>query len=168
MPNIVTIAGSPASPSRSTAVLGYVRGSIERHGLSVESINVRDLLPEDLLFGHFDSLSIRRSLDLIETAQAIVIATPIYKAAYAGVLKAFLDLLPQDAFAGKIILPIATGGSPSHLLALDYALKPVLGALGAQHILRGVYILDGDLRPALGEAIAFNEAIEQRLRQSVA
>lgn len=50
----------------------------------------------------------------------MIIATPIYKAAYTGVLKVFLDLLPTNALAGKIILPIGTGATPAHLLALDY------------------------------------------------
>ena len=29
-------------------------------------------------------------------ADLVIVATPIYKAAYSGLLKAFLDLLPQD------------------------------------------------------------------------
>ena len=69
-------------------------------------------------------------------------STPIYKAAYSGLLKSFLDLLPQDGLRGKVVLPLATGGSSAHLLALDYALKPVLGALGARHILDAVFATD--------------------------
>jgi hypothetical protein len=38
----------------------------------------------------------------------VVIASPIYKAAYPGALKALLDLLPQATLAGKIALPLAT------------------------------------------------------------
>ncbi|WP_399935367.1 NAD(P)H-dependent oxidoreductase [Streptomyces kanamyceticus] len=37
--------------------------------------------------------------------------SPIYKAACSGLPKAFLDLLPQHAFAGKPVFPPATGGS---------------------------------------------------------
>jgi len=81
-----------------------------------------------------------------------LVATPIYKAAYSGLLKSFLDLLPQDGLRGKTVLPLATGGSTAHLLALDYALKPVLGALGARHILDSVYATDAqfDTDPVLG------------------
>jgi len=74
------------------------------------------------------------------------VATPVYKAAYTGALKALLDILPPQALRGKTVLPIATGGSPAHLLVLDYALKPVLGALGASDILQGVYAIDGQLQ----------------------
>jgi FMN reductase len=55
------------------------------------------------------------------------------------VLKVFLDLLPQDGLAGKLVLPVATGGSQSHMLALDYALRPVLAALAPRHILPSIY-----------------------------
>jgi len=44
------------------------------------------------------------------------------------------------------VLPLATGGSPGHLLALEYALKPVLAALGARHVLDAVYVVDSDWR----------------------
>ena len=66
------------------------------------------------------------SLAQVANAQLIVVATPVYKAAYSGLLKVFLDLLPQTALAGKTVLPLATGGSPHHMLALDCALRPVL------------------------------------------
>jgi FMN reductase len=69
----------------------------------------------------------------------------VYKAAYSGVLKVFLDLLPQTALKGKTVLPLATGGSPHHMLALDYALRPVLQSLGAKHILPGIYATDSQV-----------------------
>lgn len=78
-------------------------------------------------------------------ADGIVIGTPIYKAAYSGLLKLLLDLLPQDAFAGKTVLPIATGGSLAHVLAVDYALRPVLSSMGAVHVVPGWFVLDSDI-----------------------
>ena len=59
--------------------------------------------------------------------------------------EAHLDLLPQTALKGKTVLPLATGGSPHHMLALDYALRPVLQSLGARHILPGVYASDAQI-----------------------
>lgn len=71
-----------------------------------------------------------------------MVATLVYKAAYSGLLNVFLDLLPQTALKHKTVLPLATGGSLHHMLALDYALGPVLQSLSAQHILPGVYATD--------------------------
>ncbi|MCS5807723.1 hypothetical protein LNO89_06375 [Klebsiella pneumoniae subsp. pneumoniae] len=43
------------------------------------------------------------------------------------------------------MLPLATGGTIAHMLAVDYALKPVLNALKAQEILHGVFADDSQV-----------------------
>src|SRR5471030_973425 len=78
-------------------------------------------------------------LAAVAAADAVVIATPVYEASFSCIRKSFLDLLPQDGLAGKLVLPLATGGSQSHMLALDYALRPVLHALEARHVLTSIY-----------------------------
>jgi FMN reductase len=160
--DVITIAGSPSAGSRSAAVLAHARRTIERSGLRTRALSVRDLPPEDLVYGRVDSPAIREWAALLNLSRAVIVATPVYKAAYSGVLKAFLDLLPQGALAGKLVLPIATGGSPAHMLAIDYALRPVLAALSAQHILSGVYITDAQVQFDDGE-IQLDPAISQRL-----
>ena len=70
----------------------------------------------------------------------------MYQAAYSGLLKVFLDLLPQFAFRGKAVLPIVTGGSPAHVLAVDYALRPVLANLGAAHVGQGWFVPSAHMR----------------------
>jgi FMN reductase len=79
---------------------------------SVPSVShVRDLPAEALMNADFSDTELNVARLLVERADALVIATPIYKAAYSGLLKAFLDILPQDGLDGKIILPLATAGS---------------------------------------------------------
>jgi FMN reductase len=165
--SVLLIAGSPSAPSRSSALLDAVAHRLGQRGIGVQRLAVRDLDAQAVLQADFGNASIRRAADLVAQAQALVIATPVYKAAYSGVLKAFLDLLPQTALKGKTVLPLATGGSPHHMLALDYALRPVLQALSARHILPGVYATDAqvaltpegayqvhpDLAPRLDDAV---------------
>lgn len=164
MSDVVTIAGSPSANSRSAAVLAYARDFLHSYHLSTATIQVRDLNAEELLWGRYDGPSIREGIAKVQAARAVIIATPVYKAAYSGVLKAFLDLLPQDSLADKIILPIATGGSVAHLLSIDYALKPLFFALGAQHILKGLYIQDAQWQLTNGVPSAPDAEIEQRLQ----
>jgi len=52
----------------------------------------------------------------VAAADVVVVAVPVYKAAYSGLRKVFLDLLPQTALKGKTVLPLGTGGSPHHML----------------------------------------------------
>jgi FMN reductase len=144
MLDVVTIAGSPASPSRCAAALATTRDLLERRGLSTAAINLRDLPPEALVWARFNDPAIQRATALVADARAIVVATPVYKASYSGLLKSFLDLLPSVALADKGVLPIATAGSLAHCLVLEYALKPVLAALGASSFLPGVCLIDSD------------------------
>jgi FMN reductase len=168
MPDIVAIAGSPSEASRSLAVVEYARRIVSDSGFSSSVIRVRDLDPEDLLYGRVKGHSILQSTRLIEEARAVIITTPVYKASFSGVLKAFLDLLPQNAFNNKVVLPFATGGSPAHLLAIDYALKPVLSALGASQILAGTYIVDSQIQPnAAKTGYELDWEIERRISESV-
>lgn len=143
--SILLIAGSPSEHSRSAALLDAVSQRLGlRHAL-IERLHIRDLSPQALLLADVGHQSVRFAIGQVETARAIVVATPVYKAAYSGVLKVFLDLLPQAALKGKVVLPLATGGSPHHMLALDYALRPVLQSLAARHILPGVYATDAQI-----------------------
>jgi FMN reductase len=142
MARVVIISGSPSASSRLEGVLQTVSKQLETAGLDVQLISVRDQSPEDLVYSRFESPKIIQAVKDIEQADAVIVATPIYKASYTGVLKSFLDLLPQKGLQGKIVLPLAIGGTIAHLLAIDHALMPVLSALNAYHILTGVYVLD--------------------------
>jgi len=143
--SVLLIAGSPSTPSRSAALLDAVEQRLNLRGVAVERLHIRDLSPQALILADFGHPSIAGAAAQVVRSRAIVVATPVYKAAYSGVLKVFLDLLPQDAFKGKTVLPLATGGSPNHMLALDYALRPVLQSLGARNILPGIYATDAQV-----------------------
>ena len=139
---IVGILGSPSVASRSGSLLQLAQSQLQSVATNLHTISVRELPAEALLHAQFDHPLIRQALNEVAQAQVVLVATPIYKAAYSGLLKAFLDLLPQDGLRDKTVLPLATGGSIAHLLALDYALKPVLSALGARDILDPVFATD--------------------------
>ena len=143
--SILLIAGSPSERSRSAALLEAVGQRLSGRGLDVERLRIRDLSPQALLLADVAHRSVSQAIDQVDRARAIVVGTPVYKAAYSGVLKVFLDLLPQTALKGKTVLPLATGGSPHHMLALDYALRPVLQSLGAKSILPGIYATDAQV-----------------------
>lgn len=168
MSYIVAIAGSPAEKSKSTDLLRRVLNQVEEQGFSTRLLSVQDIPAHELIFGAGqDSPHLKYVTEHIERAAAVVIATPVYKAAYSGALKAFLDLLPQKALAGKVVLPIATAGSDKHLLAVDYALKPVLSALGATHVLSGFFVSDQQAQRDQFGLLSLDDATEQRFNEQV-
>lgn len=166
MVKILAIAGSPSHPSRTYSVLEYAKRTLEKHH-SVDLLSVRDISAEALVLAQFDHADVKRAIAAVEQADVLIISTPVYKAAYTGVLKTFLDLLPQNALREKTILPIATGGTIAHLLAIDYALKPVLNNLGARSILGGVYIVDTQIQRQENGEIRLDEESEQRLQAAL-
>ncbi|MBP2170639.1 FMN reductase [Erwinia toletana] len=139
---VITLAGSPRYPSRSTALLTLCQAALEKRGVEVIPWNLHNFQPEDLLYARFDSPALLALKQDLESADGVIVATPVYKASFSGALKTLLDLLPERALEHKVVLPLATGGTVAHMLAVDYALKPVLNALKAQEVLHGVFADD--------------------------
>jgi FMN reductase len=162
MPLIVTITGSPSASSRTAALAQHVALQLAAHGFDLASINVRDLPAGDLLTARTESPALAAALALVARADGLVIATPIYKASYTGAIKAFLDVFPHLGLAGKIVLPLATGGTLAHVLALDYALRPVLAALGNPLVTAGLFVHDKTLA-ATDRGVAIDADVERRL-----
>jgi FMN reductase len=161
--SILLLGGSPSLVSSSGRLLEDIGARLELHGYRCTTLQVRDLPAQALLHADFGDAAILRAKALVEAADAIVIATPVYKASYTGILKAFLDLLAQDGLAGKLVLPLATGGSLSHMLALDYALRPVLATLAARQVLASIYATPDQLQWSEESGLSLDSAIEARV-----
>jgi len=90
----------------------------------------------------------------VAAADIAIFASPTYKAAYTGLLKAFLDRYGSNGLAGTVAVPVMTGGWPGHLLAVEVHLRPVLVELGATVPSRGLYVTEpelADLPKAVGK-----------------
>lgn len=163
---ILALTGSPSATSKSNRIVDQIGRRLATEGYAVESLAVRDLPAESLLKLDVNHPAIREALDKVAHARAIIIATPIYKASYSGLLKAFLDLLPQDGLIGKAVLPLASGGSLAHFLAIDYALRPVLAALDARHVLGGIFIQDSAIT-LQGDVVNVDAPTEERIEEGI-
>ncbi|SDO93917.1 FMN reductase [Actinacidiphila guanduensis] len=165
MATVLSLSGSPSPTSRTARLLRHLDARLAERGHTVLPLDARDLPAEALLGADFGHPAIVGARELFERADAVVVGTPVYKAAYSGLLKALLDVLPQHALAGKTVLPLATGGSTSHVLAIDYALRPVLSSMGAAHIVQGWFVLDRDLAAGPDGSLVIGEEAAQGLAQ---
>jgi FMN reductase len=77
----------------------------------------------------------------VAASDVLVVASPTYKATYTGLLKAFLDRYPNNGLAGVTAVPVMTGASTLHSMAIDHGLRPLLVELGATVPTRGLYFL---------------------------
>jgi FMN reductase len=167
MATVLSVSGSPSATSRTNRLLRHLDRRLTAHGHEVIPLDVRALPAEALLGADFRHPAVVRVTDLFARADGVVVGTPVYKASYSGVLKALLDLLPQHALAGKTVLPLATGGSTAHVLAIDYALRPVLNSMGAAHIVQGWFTLDRDITVHEGGALTVAPAADEALADVV-
>ncbi|HEY9104195.1 NADPH-dependent FMN reductase [Chitinimonas sp.] len=168
MPNVVLLAGSTNPQSRSTQLLQHSALVLAAEGVSSEFVSIADFPPQALIQGWKHANEIASFLLQIAEADGLIVATPIYKAAYSGVLKVLLDLLPERALSGKAVMPLAVGGGPAHTLALDYALRPVLSSLKPRVLVDGVYGIDTQIEKLPGGALRLDEDLRGRLDGSLA
>ncbi|MFF7640305.1 NADPH-dependent FMN reductase [Streptomyces canus] len=145
MATVLSVSGSPSASSRTNRLLRHLDRRLAAQGHEVLPLDVRTIPAQALLGADFKHPAIVEATELFARADGVVVGTPVYQASYSGVLKALLDLLPQYALAGKTVLPLATGGSTAHVLAIDYALRPVLSSMGAAHIVQGWFTLDKEI-----------------------
>lgn len=146
MSNVILLAGSHNPKSRSTALLYRAGELLEKQDINIRYFGLSSFPAEDLIYARWNSPAIKEFIAAVGASDGLIVSTPVYKASYSGSLKLVLDLLPERALQEKAALALATGGSPGHLLAVEYALQPILSALKARHILNGLYATDSDFR----------------------
>ena len=174
MTRILLIGGSPTHPSKAHILLDYAKelldnqleNQFEISKIKTSTLLVRNLLAEDLAFGRYSSPALEYPKKLIEDADGLIIASPIAKSAYTGLLKSFLDLLPRGILSRKVILPLATSNTIAHSLAIDYSLKPVLAELGATNILNSVFAVEDELHQS-SSGITADIAVTLRLQTAL-
>lgn len=88
----------------------------------------------------------------VAACDLLIVASPTYKAAYTGMLKAFLDRYDTGGLAGVAAVPVMTGGSPAHSLAPDMTLRPLLVELGASTPTSSLYFMTSQM-PQLAEIV---------------
>lgn len=106
---------------------------------------------------------VERELAVVEQADALVVATPVYRGAYTGLFKHFFDFIDQDALVGTPVLLAATGGSERHALVIDHQLRPLFSFFQACTLPLGVYATDKDFL----DGQVRDETLCQRMRLAV-
>lgn len=135
------------SPSRSAALAAYLQELIaqqtpcERHLVELGRIAPqfagtirRTELPD----------AVEQELLAVEQADILVVTTPVYRGAYAGLFKHFFDFIDQDALIDKPVLLGATGGSERHALVIEHQLRPLFSFFQSRTLPLGVYATDKD------------------------
>jgi FMN reductase len=133
---------------------------------SVEVIELREHahdLANNLLTG-FATGDLRKALDSIASADAVIAVTPVFQASYSGLFKTFFDVLGQDTLKGTPVLLAATGGTARHSLVLDYAMRPLFAHLKASIAPTAVFAASEDW----GSSGSAGQGLPERIQRASA
>lgn len=102
----------------------------------------------------FPGEPVQAAIDRLAAADAIIAATPVYKAGVSGLFKSFIDVLDNDLIVAKPVLLAATGGTSRHALVIDDQMRPLFAYLRALVLPTSVYAAPEDWgSPELGARI---------------
>jgi FMN reductase len=97
---------------------------------------------------------VRALIAQLAQADAVIAATPVYKAGISGLFKSFVDLLDDDLLIAKPVILAATGGSARHAMVVDDQLRPLFAFLRAIPMPTSLYAAPEDWASAdLGKRI---------------
>ena len=87
-------------------------------------------------------------VELVAAADAVLLASPVYRGTYTGALKNLLDLLPVEALRDKPVGIVAMGYTLHHYLGVEHPLRAVLTWFGALTVPNAVYLTSKDFGEA--------------------
>ena len=107
------------------------------------------------------------TVKLVTDADAVIIASPVYRGSITGALKNLLDHIPIDALMGKPVGIVAMGATTHHYLGVDWHLRDILAWFGAFVAPTSVYLSSADFvdgkisETALEEMLSLADAVIQ-------
>lgn len=145
--NLVGLSGNITTPSKTRKLvettLAIAANQLDAETHVIEINDFGDQLGRARRLEDLDEAGRALVTRLVE-ADALVVATPIYKGSYPGLFKHLIDLLDPAALKDKPLLIAATGGGEKHALAVEHQLRPLFAFFEAQTLGTAVHVSDKD------------------------
>jgi FMN reductase len=164
---VVAVSGSLNHPSKTTVLVEQIVAALAK-ALPIEShlITLTDLGPS--LAGALTRSQLppeaEAELQRIETADVLVVASPVYRASFTGLFKHLFDFVDQYALVDTPVLLAASGGSERHALIIEHQFRPLFGFFQALTLPVGIYAHDSDFT----DYKLTNESLAARIDKAVA
>jgi FMN reductase len=125
-----------------------VRALGGEHGQTIETsiLELRGLATDiaNAIVTGFPSPGLADAIDLVAKADGIIASTPVYKASYSGLFKAFIDVIDDDLLLATPVILSATAGTSRHALVPDDQLRPLFAFLRALPVPTSVFAATED------------------------
>ena len=161
----VIVSGSASRPSRTLLLAEQISGALGQHlDLDLHVVDIAEVGSElgRALTRAELSESAERALALVESAQILIAATPVYRGSYTGHFKHLFDLIEQDALVDVPVILAATGGGERHCLVIEHQLRPLFAFLQAFAVPVGIYASHTDFR----DGVLTSELVRTRINQA--
>lgn len=163
---IVAFSGNTHRPSRTRTLVEAVAAELSR--LRPIDLKVYDLVDAGtgIAVASRSALPLpaARIVEALESADALIVGSPVYKGSYAGLFKHLIDFVAPEALIGKPVVLTATGGGPRHALVVEHSLRPLFGFFSAQAAPTAVYAGDTEI----SEGRVADEIVRARVAQAAA
>jgi FMN reductase len=146
MSRLAAVIGAVTPPGRLNAGVAHALATARaRPGVEAQVLSLAELRLGFADGRPLDQLGddTARAVGAVAAADAVLLASPVYRGSMTGALKNFLDLVPLDALQGKPVGIVAMGASPHHYLGVDWHLRDVLAWFGALVLPTSVYLEPG-------------------------
>jgi FMN reductase len=148
-PRTAVVVGNPRPASRTLAAATYVVRELS----GAEPDLVVDLATLGPALLDWQDAGVADLVEQVGAADLVVVASPTYKATYTGLLKLFLDRFAGGSGLRGVGVPLMLGAAPTHALAAEVHLRPLLAELGATLPVPSLHVLDHEHdRPAAYDA----------------
>ncbi|MEE7547029.1 FMN reductase [Xanthomonas sp. Kuri4-1] len=145
--NVVAVSGNLSRPSRTLALVEATLAALGEHlPLHSRTVELRQIVQPlgSTIWRAQAPEELEQSLRLIESADLLLFATPVFRGTYPGLLKHLFDLVDLNALIDTPVLLAATGGSERHALVIDHQLRPLFGFFQALTLPIGIYASEAD------------------------
>jgi FMN reductase len=147
--NVVAVSGGAYRPSRTLVLAQGILDEISLHlDIDARLIELADIARPvgSALARHELPAPVEAQLQAIESADLLIVASPVYRGAYPGLLKHLFDLVGAEALIDTPVLLAANGGSPRHSLVIDHQLRPLFAFFQSLTLPLGVYASEADFK----------------------
>ncbi|AGL85975.1 MULTISPECIES: FMN reductase [Pseudomonas] len=145
--NVVALSGGTWRPSRTLVLTQALLAELSGHlSFNAHLIELGDIArPVGAALSRQElPAEVEAELQAIENADLLIVAAPVYRGSYPGLLKHLFDLIDLNALIDTPVLLAATGGSERHALVLDHQLRPLFSFFQALTLPIGVYATEAD------------------------
>lgn len=164
---VVAVSGSLQRPSRTLVLVDRLLAALgDEVAIDARVISLGEIGPQfaGVLYRNQLPAAVEESIAAIESADLLIVASPVYRGSYTGLFKHLFDFVHHEALTDKPVLLAATGGSDRHALVIDHQLRPLFSFFQARTLPIGVYAVEKDFE---GYEIA-NPALRERIALAVA